>query len=114
MLVVGVILFARSLWRLANLDAGFTQQGVLEADLDLTQLKLPAERRIEFKRMLLDQVRAIPGVDSAAEAGIVPLSGNGMNRQALVERAGQLTEGTNTLKQGRSHYFVTLGTLFLG
>ncbi len=113
MLVVGAILFARSLWRLANLDAGFTQQGVLEADLDLTQLKLPAERRIEFKRMLLDQVRAIPGVDSAAEAGIVPLSGDGMNRQALVERGGQLTQGKTNLNEVSSRYFETLRTPFL-
>ena len=85
-LVVGAILFARSLWRLSTLDAGFTQEGVLEADLDLTQMNLPTSQRGEFKHTLLEQIRAIPGVDSAAEAGIVPLSGDGMNRQVLVER----------------------------
>jgi putative ABC transport system permease protein len=113
MLVVGAILFARSLWRLATLDAGFTQEGVLEADLDLTQLKLPVEMRAEFKRMVLEQIRTIPGVDSAAEAGIVPLSGNGMNRQALVERGGQVTEGKANLNEVSSGYFGTLRTAIL-
>ncbi len=49
MLVVGAILFARSLQKLATLDAGFTQNGVLELDLDLTALHLPVDRRAEFK-----------------------------------------------------------------
>jgi predicted permease len=112
-LVVGAILFARSLWRLANLDAGFTQQGVLETDLDFTELKLPAEGRYEFKRTMLDQIRGIPGVDSAATAAIVPLSGDGMNRQVLVERSGQIMQSKANLNQVSSAYFETLRTPFL-
>jgi len=89
----GAILFSRSLQKLATLDAGFTQNGVLELDLDLTALHLPAEGRAEFKGFVVQQVRAIPGVESAAEAGVVPLSGNGMNRQVLVAKGGQVVEG---------------------
>ena len=113
MLVVGAILFLRSLQKLATLDAGFTQDGVLEMDLDLTSLQLPVSRRADFKRQLLDQVRAIPGVESAAEAGIVPLSGDGMNRQVLVNRAGQVVEGKSELNEISPRYFATWRTPIL-
>lgn len=113
MLVVGAILFSRSLQKLATLDAGFTQDGVLEMDLDLTSLQLPVSRRADFKRQLLDQVRAIPGVESAAEAGIVPLSGDGMNRQVLVNRAGQVVEGKSELNEISPRYFATWRTPIL-
>src|ERR1700674_1152000 len=113
MLVVGAILFTRSLQKLATLDAGFTQNGVLELDLDLTALHLPAERRAEFKGFVLQQVRAIPGVESAAEAGVVPLSGNGMNRQVLVDKAGQVIEGKSEMNEISPKYFATWHTPIL-
>ena len=113
MLVVGAILFARSLQKLATLDAGFTQNGVLELDLDLTALHLPVDRRAEFKGLVLRRVRAIPGVESAAEAGIVPLSGKGMNRQVLVDRAGQVIEGKSELNKISPKYFATWHTPIL-
>jgi predicted permease len=113
MLVIGALLFGRSLQKLATLDAGFTQDGVLEMDLDLTTLQLPVARRAEFKRQVLDQVRAIPGVESAAEAGIVPLSGDGMNRQVLVNHAGQVIEGKSELNEISPKYFATWRTPIL-
>lgn len=112
-LVVGAILFSRSLAKLATLDAGFTQDGMLEMDLDLTSLQLPVPRRADFKRQLLDQVRAIPGVESAAEAGIVPLSGDGMNRQVLVNHAGRFVEGRSELNEVSAKYFATWRTPIL-
>ena len=113
MLVVGAILFARSLQKLATLDAGFTQDGVLAVDLDLTALQLPVERRAEFKRFVLQQIRAIPGLESAAEAGVVPLSGNGMNRQVLVDKAGQVIEGKSEMNEISPKYFATWHTPIL-
>jgi hypothetical protein len=47
--------------------------------------KLAPDRRQPFKRDLLAQVRAIPGVDAAAETGIVPLSGNGSNNDIWMD-----------------------------
>jgi predicted permease len=113
MLVIGALLFGRSLQKLANLDTGFTQDGVLEMDLDLTTLQLPVSRRTEFKQQVLDQVRGIPGVESAAEAGIVPLSGDGMNRQVLVNHAGQVVEGKSELNEISPNYFATWRTPIL-
>jgi putative ABC transport system permease protein len=76
-LLVGALLFARSLGKLASVDAGFQRDGILVTDIDFTSLNLPMERRISFAKELLDRVRAIPGVESAAISKIVPLSGDG-------------------------------------
>jgi predicted permease len=113
MLVVGALLFGRSLQKLVSLDAGFTQDGILEMDLDLTSLRLPAERRAEFKREVLEKIRAMPGVESAAEAEIVPLSGNGMNRQVRIENSGNVVEGKSELNVISPKYFATWRTPIL-
>ena len=76
-LLVVALLFARSLGKLASVDAGFQRDGILVTEIDFTALNLPAERRLPFAKELLDRLRTIPGVDSAAVAKIVPLSGNG-------------------------------------
>jgi predicted permease len=74
-LLVGALLFSLTLNNLLTLDPGFREDGILAADIDLTQLNLPVNRRLTFKRELLRRLRAVPGVDSAAEAGLIPLSG---------------------------------------
>jgi putative ABC transport system permease protein len=79
LLVAGSLLFVRTFRNLIDLNAGFDQSGVLVADYYFSALNLPQAQRLEYKRELLDQVRATPGVEAAAEASIVPLSGNGWN-----------------------------------
>ncbi len=84
-LLVSALLFARSLGKLAAVDAGFRQSGILVTDIDFTSLKLTTnELRISFANELLARVRAIPGVDSAAITEIVPLSGNGIAHDILM------------------------------
>jgi putative ABC transport system permease protein len=88
MLLVGALLFARSFNNLARVDAGFRQDGILVTDIDFGTLNLPDDRRLAFSEDLLSRVRAIPGVDSAAIAEIVPLSGNGENHDLLMGTSG--------------------------
>jgi predicted permease len=88
-LLVSAMLFARSLDNLTHVDSGFRRQGVLVTDIDFTSLKLSNERRLAFANELLGQVRGIPGVDAAAIAAIVPLSGNGENHDLLMGTSGQ-------------------------
>jgi predicted permease len=88
MLVVGALLFARSLNNLATVDAGFQQDGILVADIDFTTLNLPNPRRLEFAKELLSRVRAIPGVDAASIAEIVPLGGNSENHDLFLGNSG--------------------------
>ncbi|MGC2106892.1 MAG: ABC transporter permease [Candidatus Acidiferrum sp.] len=76
MLLVGALLFARSLAKLTSVETGFRQTGILITDIDYTTLNLPAERRTILGQDLLRRVRGIAGVDDAAIAETVPLSGN--------------------------------------
>jgi putative ABC transport system permease protein len=75
-LLVGALLFARSLAKLTSVETGFRQTGILVTDIDFSSLKLSNERRVSFGRELLSRIRTIPGVDKAATAETVPLSGN--------------------------------------
>src|SRR6516164_6248449 len=83
-LLVAALLFVRSLRNLLILDAGFRQDGLLVANLDFAKLKLPVDRRPPYKQDLLDRIRAIPDVDSAADTNIVPVSGSGWNENVLI------------------------------
>ncbi|HYA98570.1 MAG TPA: ABC transporter permease [Methylomirabilota bacterium] len=82
-LLVGALLFARSLNNLARLDAWFRQDGILIADIDFTPLHLAAENRRAFSTELLKRVREIPGIDAAAAAAVVPLSGDSIGHDIL-------------------------------
>src|SRR6202011_642257 len=75
-LLVGALLFVRSLRNLLTLDAGFREEGLLITQLDLSRLKYPPQRRYVLYRELLDRIRATPGIEFAASTSIVPISGN--------------------------------------
>jgi predicted permease len=74
MLLVGALLFTRSFLNLTATDTGLNWQGVVTSYLDLSRLNLPVERRLVFKFELVRSLEQIPGVESAAETSIVPLS----------------------------------------
>ena len=114
-LLVGALLFSRSLNNLAGLDAGFRQSGILVTDIDFTTLNLGNEARVAFANDLLRRVRGIPGMDAAAIAEIVPLSGNGMNHDILLGEAGE-PEGDApvvTFNRVSPGFFETLQTRLL-
>ncbi len=65
-LIFGAALFVRSFNALATLDPGFDQREVLMVGVDARRANFPEEQRpMEFAR-LLDSMRAVPGVKSAA------------------------------------------------
>jgi predicted permease len=115
MLTVGAMLFARSLNNLAGLDVGFNQNGIMVADLDFSSAKLPPDRRREFSNELLDRVRALGEVKSAAIAAIVPLSGDGIGHDILLDSAPEAeadapVAACNIVSPG---YFETMQTRLL-
>jgi predicted permease len=109
-LLVGSLFFVRSLQYLLTLDAGFQQNGVVEANLDAEKLKLLAARRAPFRQDLLQRVRAIPGVESAAIAAIVPISGNGWNQTLRMHGEDRAKRKVASFNRVSSDYFKTLGT----
>ena len=59
-----------------SLDPGFRQDGVLVATLDLRTADIARGSRAAALCALVERLRAIPGVDGAAEAFIAPVSGS--------------------------------------
>ncbi len=74
-MVTGALLFASSLRNLTGLDTGFTPDDMVVVDVDFSRLGVAADRQPALHRELLDRVRSIPGVTSAAQVGIVPIGG---------------------------------------
>ncbi|HKM90791.1 MAG TPA: ABC transporter permease [Candidatus Acidoferrales bacterium] len=112
-LLVGALLFSRSLRNLVTVDPGFRQEGILSAYVDFSALKIPRDRRVEYIRQLLERLRAIPGVESAAEAAIVPLSGSGMNRTVESKMPLGKRRVTTQLNRVSPGFFQTLETPLL-
>lgn len=73
-LLVTVGLFLRALWLVRDVDPGFDASGVLTIR---TTLPLPTYERVavreQFYRRVLDDVRALPGVEHAAYTSFLPM-----------------------------------------
>jgi predicted permease len=108
-LLVGSFLFVRSLGNLLTLDAGFAQDRILTVSADFTRVHVPKERWSQFRREILDRIRAVPGVTSAAATRVIPLSGDFWNTYVDVEGTDvkRKTAYFNTCSPG---YFRTMGT----
>jgi putative ABC transport system permease protein len=106
-LVAGALLFSRSLGKLLTVDTGFRQDGVLMAEVIFRRLNLPNNRYPSFKDELLDRIRAIPGVDSAAIAHEIPLRDWGGANVWIDGADARQAQGTSLSRVGPD-YFKTL------
>ncbi|MGB2671368.1 MAG: ABC transporter permease [Candidatus Acidiferrum sp.] len=115
-LLVGALLFTRSLSKLDGVDAGFRRSGILVTDIDFSTLKLNNERNLSFAEELLKHVRAIPGVNGAAIAEIVPLSGNGIIHDILMGVSSPPTDHNpySAFNRVSPGYFETMQTPMIG
>jgi putative ABC transport system permease protein len=85
-LLIGAGLLINSFFHLRNLDPGFRADHLLTAKIDLPELKYPdQEHRIPFLDEVLRRVMALPGVQSAAIAGNLPLTYDGDSMYIAVE-----------------------------
>jgi predicted permease len=108
-LLFSALLFTESLRNLLTDDPGFKTKGVLIAWLDFARLQIPVERRGMFQRELLDRIRAIPGVDAAADTNIVPLSGNGWGNTVWIDGHDATQRRDSNFSGVSPQYFKTLG-----
>ena len=78
MLLVGAGLLIRSLWNLQRVELGFQPDHVLTNYFAMAQPKYQDfSQRTQFFEHVLERVRAIPGVETAALTGVVPLTWKG-------------------------------------
>ena len=78
-LLVGALLFVRSLQKLLDVQPGFQTDGIVSVSVDISAGKYPKERRPFVYSEILDRLRAQPGIRSAAAVAIAPISGSGWN-----------------------------------
>ncbi len=76
LLLVCSVLVVRSLQRALDAPIGYNPKGVVSASFDLNIQGYDEARGREFQKRLLEKVRAIPGVESAAFIDWLPLSMN--------------------------------------
>ena len=113
-LLVGAGLMIGSLRNLASIDPGFRPGGVLAARVDFTRA---ADRAAwpALHREMLDRVRAVPDVRSAAMAQITPLGTSSWNGKVQVEGMEPRPDGGplfwfNEVSDG---FFETMGVRLL-
>src|SRR4029077_5857891 len=105
-LVVGALLFVGSFRNLMTLDPGFREKGILLAFFDMSHLRLPDAQAKPFERQLLEEVRSIPQVESAATTTGVLIGGGSWS---LGIRAGGVEDGSKFTWVSPGH-FKTLET----
>jgi putative ABC transport system permease protein len=86
-LLIAAGLLVRSLWHLQHTDPGFRQDHVMTARIQLASTRYEDGKAFwSFYERLLAPVRALPGVQAAAVASIVPMSGG--NTSSEIELPG--------------------------
>jgi putative ABC transport system permease protein len=84
-LLIGAGLFLRSLSNAQAIDPGFDTAKILDAQLNINLLRYTKAKGQELYREVIERVEALPGVESASLARIVPMSGSGRTNSLLVE-----------------------------
>jgi predicted permease len=107
-LVVTALLFARSLHNLTAGAFGFDPDGVAIVVVDYQRAKVPAEMRPGLHERLLDAVRAVPGVQSAASVRMIPLTGESWTGQVVVD--GVQHHKQTYFNRVSPAFFQTMGT----
>ncbi|HEV2914607.1 MAG TPA: ABC transporter permease [Pyrinomonadaceae bacterium] len=112
-LLVGAGLMLKSFWRLLNTDSGFDPKNVLTARITLPESKYPQQQQVDaFYEQLLERIRALPGVQSAATVTYLPLSGFNSNASFEIEGRPRASEGSEQNADYRmisEDYFRTMG-----
>jgi predicted permease len=111
-LLVGALLFVRSLQNLLSVDAGFKPDGVIAVSLDLRRPAYKKERLADVNRNLITRFSTLPGVRSAAQVSFTPVSGSGWNDRVRPEGATSESVLSNFNRVSPA-YFQTMGTALL-
>lgn len=113
--LMAAALFLRSFAETRETDPGFKREGVLLASYDLTGRSLDSAGARAFATRLLERVRQLPGVESAAIAAQVPLDIHGLAMRTFAVEGRPADERrpdralNNTVTPG---YFQTMGIPF--
>ena len=111
-LLVGVGLLMQSLLKIRTASPGFNTRGVQDTAIDLVSAGYTPARAQTFQDALLERVRSLPGVESAAFARMTPLSYvSSASAPIVVDGYTPPPEESPTVEYNEvgDDYFVTMG-----
>ncbi|HSP94092.1 MAG TPA: ABC transporter permease, partial [Thermoanaerobaculia bacterium] len=111
-LLIGAGLLIRSLQGIRDASPGFSTRGVLVSSVDLVAAGYDTQRIRTFQDDLLDRLRALPGVESAALLRIVPFSFRSYSSAPIAVdgyRAAPDEQATVDYDEVGTDYFATIG-----
>jgi putative ABC transport system permease protein len=99
-LLIGAGLMIRSFYRLQNVNPGFSYEHLTSFNVSLPQKKYTTpEQQSAFFNDLLQNIRALPGVQYAAAASGLPLGNNGWQTSFAVEGRPEPPKGETPLME---------------
>ena len=111
-LLIGAGLLGKAFWQITRVAPGFNPENVVTVRVDLPKARyelVPAQTR--FREQVLENLNSLPGV-SAAMVSEIPLGGNAINHNFIIEGRPPLTPGEEPELYSRSvagEYFKILG-----
>jgi predicted permease len=112
-LLVGALLFGRSLRNLLTIDTGMNSDSVLVASIDAKLPNLEPERRQGVFEQLEERIRSQPGVVSVGRIWLSPFSGGGWNQSVTAEGTDAGPKKEVWMNRIGPGYFRTMGTPLL-
>jgi predicted permease len=103
-LLVGALLFVRSYRNLMSIDPGIRESGMSVGYFGFPEAKINPENLAAYKRQLVEDVRALPGIENVAGTTTVPLSGSSWSHHVQVDTL----EGPSKFTYVSPSYFDTL------
>jgi predicted permease len=103
-LLVGAFLFVRSFRNLMTINPGFRTHDIIETYVGYEKVNVPTARSDDFSRDLLEQIRSIPQVQSAANVTHLPFAGSWTSGIDVNGKAG-----STKFSWASPGYFQTLG-----
>ncbi|HZM90614.1 MAG TPA: ABC transporter permease [Blastocatellia bacterium] len=99
-LLIGAGLMIRSFYYLQRVDPGFVTDNLMTFSVSLPTKKYPEEQqRINFYQQLLQNLRALPGVQSVGMATGLPLGNNGWQSGFWIEGRPDPPQGQRPLSE---------------
>ncbi len=111
-LLVGALLFVRSLRNLLAIDPGFRPEGIVSVRVDYRAAHFPKDRINEIRRRTLEKLWQRTGAISAAEVDMTPVGGGGWDQNAWEPGYGGPKLDVLFNRSGPG-YFRTMGISFV-
>lgn len=110
-LLAGAGLLLQSFWKLLQINPGFRPESVATCLVSLPRVNYPELRqRADFFRHVLDELRAQPGVESAAAVTAIPFGGSrGQSSFRIDGRTDGANDPSADRHQASPGYFQTIG-----